>query len=437
MQVPTKPTIFISSTIYDFRDLRSALKYWLEQLGYEVMLSEFNDFTKPLDENSYTACLKAIERASHFILLIGGRTGGMYDAAEKVSITRMEYRAAYDLVKAGRMKLITFVREDLWNVREDRKALRTLLINEHAKEKELSDAQVAEITNHPSTFVNHAEATFSFLHEVGRIDEMKRAIVNKVSLPVGNWIHPFSTFEDITVTLSTVLNTRRNLSTVALLANLKRELLLNLAHLTQKGKDKKITFKTYWGDLARRSYKGGINDSSNMPIRYLKWLAIYLMFKCSADSLSTQFLDQALTSGAFLEYDFDLNTYKGGMIHNALFQLKGNINRMKFFSEGAIYDRLIAFSSRYVPVNNPSVNTDINVTVSNEDLMTPLACYDCEQNVAMLCMAIVKALDGDTKLLASLKLNPSSPSADEAEKIEAERTTIDDVVTWLDEAVSE
>src|SRR5689334_2746801 len=98
MQEPTKPTIFISSTIYDFGDLRSALKYWLEQLGYEVMLSEFNDFTKPLDENSYTACLKAIESASHFILLIGARTGGIYDAAEKVSITRMEYRAAYDLV---------------------------------------------------------------------------------------------------------------------------------------------------------------------------------------------------------------------------------------------------------------------------------------------------------------------------------------------------
>lgn len=39
-----KPVVFISSTIYDFRDLRSALKFWLEEFGYEVMASEWNDF---------------------------------------------------------------------------------------------------------------------------------------------------------------------------------------------------------------------------------------------------------------------------------------------------------------------------------------------------------------------------------------------------------
>ena len=401
------------------------------------MLSEFNDFTKPLDENSYTACLKAIERASHFILLIGARTGGMFDATEKVSITRMEYRAAYDLVKAGRMKLITFVREDLWNVREDRNALRTLLINEYDKENEFTDTQAAEIANHSSIFVNNAEATFSFIKEVGRIDEMKRAIIGKTSLPVGNWIHPFSIFEDITEALSSVLNTRRNLISLALLTNLKRELLLNLTQLTQKEKDKKIRFNSHWGGPARRSYKGGLSDSSDMPITYLKWLAYYLMFKCSGDNLSTQFLDQALTSGAFLVYDFDNNTYKSGLIHNALFQLKENINRMKVFTEGSLHDRLIAFTTKYVPVNNPSVNTDKNVTASNEELILPLACYDCEQNVAMLCVALAKALDGNTEPLMNLKLNPTNPSPDEAEKIEAERTTIEDIETWLGKAASE
>ena len=168
----TKPAVFISSTVHGFRDLRSALKFWLEELGYEVMLSEFNDFTKPLDENSYTACLKAIERASYFILLIGARRGGWFDAAEKVSITRMEYRKGYDLVKAGSMKLITFVRQDLWNVKEDRKALRDLLIKDYATQKEFNTAQIEALTKHPSNFVNDAQAAFSFLEEVGRIAEM-------------------------------------------------------------------------------------------------------------------------------------------------------------------------------------------------------------------------------------------------------------------------
>ena len=73
-----KPRIFVSSTIYDFRDLRSALKYWLEQFGYEVRLSEFNDFTKRLDENAYNACLRAIEESDYYVLLIGTRVGGLY-----------------------------------------------------------------------------------------------------------------------------------------------------------------------------------------------------------------------------------------------------------------------------------------------------------------------------------------------------------------------
>ena len=53
-----RPKIFISSTIYDFRDLRSALKYHLEALGFDVQLSEKNDFYKEFNINSYKACLK-------------------------------------------------------------------------------------------------------------------------------------------------------------------------------------------------------------------------------------------------------------------------------------------------------------------------------------------------------------------------------------------
>jgi len=67
------PTIFISSTVFDFRDLRSALKYWLEELGYHVLLFEYNDFPKALDKNSYDACVATVERADYFILLVGGR----------------------------------------------------------------------------------------------------------------------------------------------------------------------------------------------------------------------------------------------------------------------------------------------------------------------------------------------------------------------------
>ncbi|MBI3797446.1 MAG: DUF4062 domain-containing protein [Deltaproteobacteria bacterium] len=52
-----KPKVFVSSTIYDFHDLRSALKLWLEEYGYEVLMSDFNDFPQLPDKNSYESCL--------------------------------------------------------------------------------------------------------------------------------------------------------------------------------------------------------------------------------------------------------------------------------------------------------------------------------------------------------------------------------------------
>jgi hypothetical protein len=63
------PTFFLSSTIYDFRDLRSAVKFYLEELGCRVLASEYNDFLKPLDRHSYEACLKAIEQTDYFVLV--------------------------------------------------------------------------------------------------------------------------------------------------------------------------------------------------------------------------------------------------------------------------------------------------------------------------------------------------------------------------------
>ena len=74
----SKPKIFVSSTIYDFADLRSALKYWLNEMGFEVFMSEYNYFRKDSSDNSYIACLNAIQECDYYILLIGARVGGLY-----------------------------------------------------------------------------------------------------------------------------------------------------------------------------------------------------------------------------------------------------------------------------------------------------------------------------------------------------------------------
>jgi hypothetical protein len=187
-----KPTIFLSSTIYDFRDLRSALKHYLEQQGCEVLASEFNDFRKPLDAHSYDACLAALHKADYFILLIGSRVGGWYDPAQKISITQQEYRSAYELHKQGRLNIIAFVRSEVWQVREDRKAL-----ERHLAELNKEESEKDQILAYPNKFATDAQFISAFIDEVGRSNETKTAIASGGARPTGNWIHVFRDFPEI------------------------------------------------------------------------------------------------------------------------------------------------------------------------------------------------------------------------------------------------
>lgn len=100
-----KPRIFVSSTFYDLRHIRSALENFISDLGFEPVLSEKGDIAynpdMPLDES----CYKEASSSNIYVLIIGGRYGSVnssdkgdianpsfYDRYE--SITRKEYEAA-------------------------------------------------------------------------------------------------------------------------------------------------------------------------------------------------------------------------------------------------------------------------------------------------------------------------------------------------------
>ena len=89
-----KPTVFISSTCYDLKQIRSDLKNVIENdLGFEVLLSEYSSF--PIDPSLGTVdnCLRVVqERADIFILIIGNRYG--YQTDNGKSVTNLEYLRA-------------------------------------------------------------------------------------------------------------------------------------------------------------------------------------------------------------------------------------------------------------------------------------------------------------------------------------------------------
>ena len=187
------PKVFISSTVYDFKDIRSALKFYLEEHGYIVYTSESSDFKVDVKVHSYEACLNLIDECDYFILLIGSRVGGWYDKENKISITRQEYRHAYQLHQQGGLQILSFVRNEVWQLKETRNELTRYLENIDSFDKDL----IADIVNAPTKFANDAQFVSDFIQEVGKNAETKTAMQDKALLPTGNWIRLFDSFKDI------------------------------------------------------------------------------------------------------------------------------------------------------------------------------------------------------------------------------------------------
>ncbi len=194
-----RPTIFLSSTIYDFQDLRSALKDYLEQRGCTVYASDFNDFAKSLDHHSYDECLSTIEQCDLFVLFIGSRVGGFANATTKTSITRAEYEHAYARAQKGLIRIVSFVRNDVWTHRESVKELQRYLQQDAHSQTE------ADPVRAPSKFMTDAETIISFIETVSRNAETSAAVKGEGSFPVANWIHRFSTFPEIRAVLDPII----------------------------------------------------------------------------------------------------------------------------------------------------------------------------------------------------------------------------------------
>lgn len=103
-----KPRVFISSTYYDLKHLRSSIENFIDQLGYEAILSEKDNIAYvpdlPLDES----CYREAQNSDIYVLIIGGRYGseisenGNDKGKEKAffdryeSVTKQEYLSALE-----------------------------------------------------------------------------------------------------------------------------------------------------------------------------------------------------------------------------------------------------------------------------------------------------------------------------------------------------
>lgn len=83
-----RPRIFVSSTCYDLAMLRGQLRSFIEGLGYEPVMSDYNDVVFDPRGHTHSNCLDELATCDMAVLVIGSRFGGKIipQALEKVDL---------------------------------------------------------------------------------------------------------------------------------------------------------------------------------------------------------------------------------------------------------------------------------------------------------------------------------------------------------------
>lgn len=99
-----KPRVFVSSTYYDLKHVRSSLDLFIESLGFEPVLSEKGNIAFTPDTSLDESCYREAENSDIFVLIIGGRYGAEASGEQETptrtfferyeSITKKEFESA-------------------------------------------------------------------------------------------------------------------------------------------------------------------------------------------------------------------------------------------------------------------------------------------------------------------------------------------------------
>ncbi|MHB8279469.1 MAG: DUF4062 domain-containing protein [Candidatus Humimicrobiaceae bacterium] len=155
----SKPKIFLSSTFYEFEQIREDLEDFIKSLGYEPILCEKGDITYGKDASLEEYCYKEVEDIDILIALIGGKYGNS-SKYNNHSITQQEIKTALDKNK----QVYIFIKNEVY-----------VEFNTYKANKDNLSV------NYPTV---DDKRIFDFIENIK-------------SLPVNNIIYPFNTNEDI------------------------------------------------------------------------------------------------------------------------------------------------------------------------------------------------------------------------------------------------
>lgn len=160
-----KPKVFISSTYFDLKNIRSDLERFVINQGYDPVLNERGHIPYGNDEKLEEYCYKEIQSIDILISIIGGRYGTQSKTNDH-SISNTELKTAIELGK----QVYIFISREVFG------ELRTYTINKHVEQmtyafvddnrifKFIEEIQGLPANNPIATFDNSSDIT-DFLKE--------------------------------------------------------------------------------------------------------------------------------------------------------------------------------------------------------------------------------------------------------------------------------
>ncbi len=383
------PKVFLSSTVRDFRDLRSAMKFWLEEYGFGVLASEWPDFPHAIDREAIDASLAPIADCDYYVLLIGRRAGAIIPES-RISVTRAEFRRARELRRAtGRPQMLHFVRAEVTTARH-----------------------IGRPADIPAPDWTHV---LEFLEEVETAKEPGDP----------NWLRSFSSFRDVADALRATLRITGALQRRALEANLAFEIVENT---------KELLFPTRRGTRSRADRL----TAAEVPIPAKGQREVFVGypgtdmvfdFRLALPRLATwsrSALEEAINSGQFLNYDASAHAFVVGPFQQCLMNLRQQSLRLDGLAETLNRDENIAADMARAAA---AARDRTGASFSEFTLLFLHAARGAMENVLRLNRAVYRRLVSIDASIQAPPLLSSNPRADDNSP--REDATSDEAAAWL------
>jgi len=382
----TPPSVFISSTVKEFRDLRSAIAYTLRVQGFTVYQSEASDFDIHGDRSAIEECLANICDCDFYILLVGSTRGNLFK--DGISITRQEYRTARDaFLSTGRPRLFFYLREN------------------------------TEVALQGNRKVKSAAGIDDPDHLASFIDEIQRPGIEGAP----NYLTRFHDFEHLMDSLVRRMNLGRTLSEKIIRHSLLSELLLNLSNMVERS-----------GTSAypRHRYMRKTRDSIQITTKNLDQkvlitddqvtsLAFALVGRTRGENLKTSCIEDALDRGVFLTFSPADGMPQESVLHKVLQQAFEDIQALRYLDRATDqktwdFNILAAISTRRRGHPN-------SLAIPGFDLASAFRHYDLMEDLFQGHLATCRVLLGLTEEFPSHQRRPITPLGEqEQQKLRAQ-----------------